>query len=194
MLQLLLFSITTPTYIFLLCAEGTTGHYETADLIFSRLIGILVFIAFLADNQQWSKRFLEVERVEANKRSEFHKAKHEYQKTAKVPPNFHQEDLDRGFNVTSMFSLSRHPNFAAEQAVWVMLYVWSIWITKGILNWTIVGPIAYLCLFQASTWFTELVSAKKYPEYKEYQKRVGMFLPRFPGGPPGDFSDKRKNK
>lgn len=33
-------------------------------------------------------------------------------------------------------------------------------------------------LFQASTWFTELVTAGKYPDYKLYQKRVGKFLPK----------------
>lgn len=93
-----------------------------------------------------------------------------------------------------MFSYVRHPNFAAEQATWITQYVWAAWTIKGLVNWTIIGPIAYLILFNASTWFTELVSAKKYPEYKEYQKRVGKFLPRLPGGPPGDFSDQRKGE
>lgn len=92
-----------------------------------------------------------------------------------------------------MWSYSRHPNFAAEQSVWVLLYLWAAFITKGWLNWTIIGPIAYLALFQASTWFTELISARKYPDYKEYQKRVGKFLPFPTMGPPGDFSDKKQN-
>ena len=126
--------------------------------------------------------------------SEFQNAKQQYQKTAKIPPGYFQEDLDRGFNVVSMWAYSRHPNFAAEQALWVTLYAWAAWTTKGLVNWTIAGPIAYLILFQASTWFTELVSSKKYPEYIEYQKRVGKFIPRLPGGPPGDFSDQRKNQ
>ena len=50
--------------------------------------------------------------------------------------------------------------------------------------------IAYMCLFQASTWFTELISAKKYPEYQEYQRRVGKFYPNIVSGLPGNFSDK----
>ena len=45
------------------------------------------------------------------------------------------------------------------------------------MNWTAIAPFIYLCLFQASTWFTEWVTASKYPEYKEYQKQVGMFVP-----------------
>jgi hypothetical protein len=50
--------------------------------------------------------------------------------------------------------------------------------------------MSYLILFQGSTWFTELITAGKYPEYAEYQKRVGKFLPRFTRGLPGDFSHK----
>lgn len=111
-----------------------------------------------------------------------------------MPAGFHIEDLDRGFNTISMWSYSRHPNFAAEQSVWVVLYMWSAWVTKGMLNWTIIGPILYLILFQASTWFTELITARKYPEYVEYQKRVGKFMPKLLGGPPGDFSDRRKSQ
>lgn len=124
----------------------------------------------------------------------YQEAKKEYQKTAKVPAGFNQADLDRGFNTTGVWAYSRHPNFAAEQSVWVLLYAWSCWITQTYYNWTGIGAIAYLILFQASTWFTELVSAKKYAEYKEYQQRVGKFLPKFPGGLPGDFSDKRASK
>ena len=121
----------------------------------------------------------------------YHSAKKEYQDTAKVPRGFSQGTLDRGFNTTGLWAYIRHPNFTAEQSVWVLLYGWSCWVTKTYYNWSVIGAVLYLVLFQASTWFTELISAKKYPEYKEYQKRVGKFLPRLPGGLPGDFSDKR---
>ena len=45
-------------------------------------------------------------------------------------------------------------------------------------------------LFQGSTWFTELLSGQKYPEYKNYQKRVGMFVPGLGLGLPGDVGEK----
>ena len=127
-------------------------------------------------------------------KTDFYEARNRYRETAKVPAGYHQEDLDRGFNVTGMFAYSRHPNFAAEQAVWIALYLWAALLTKGFLNWTIGGVLCYLLLFQGSTWLTELISTRKYPEYTEYQKRVGRFIPRLPGGPPGDFSDMRKTK
>ena len=122
---------------------------------------------------------------------DYHSAKSEYQKTAKVPQGFDQQALDRGFNTVGIWAYSRHPNFAAEQSFWLTLYGWGCWTTQTYYNWTIIGVVAYLILFQASTWFTELLSARKYPDYKDYQKRVGKFLPKLPGGPPGDFSDKK---
>lgn len=176
--SVLLFCVATPTYPLLLAANETQDSYELADKIFPTTLGCLVFLAFYADQQQWN----------------YQEAKRQYRESAKVDANFRQVDLDRGFIVTGLWSSSRHPNFAAEQSFWVLLYVWTGWITQTYVNWTVVGAAAYLCLFQASTWFTELITAKKYPEYKEYQNRVGKFLPRlFPltKTPPGNFSDKR---
>ena len=154
-----------------------------------------MLISFLADNQQWCKScFLGTMGLFSLISLDFYKARSYYRETAKVPGGYHQEDLDRGFNVSGMFAWSRHPNFAAEQSVWITLYAWGAYITRGYINWTITGPIFYMLLFQASTSLTERISTRKYPEYAEYQKRVGKFLPRLPGGPPGDFSDVRKSK
>lgn len=122
---------------------------------------------------------------------DYQKAKKSYLATAKVPHSFDQIDLDRGFVVNGLWSWSRHPNFAAEQAIWVALYQWSVNSTHGMYNWTGVGALGYLILFQASTWFTELITSKKYPEYKEYQNRVGKFLPYLASELPGDFSDQK---
>jgi steroid 5-alpha reductase family enzyme len=85
--------------------------------------------------------------------------------------------LNIGFNTTGLWRYSRHPNFLAEQTIWVSLYAWSCAITKTPYNWSGVGAAGYLLLFQASTVFTESISSDKYAEYKNYQKNVGMFLP-----------------
>jgi steroid 5-alpha reductase family enzyme len=122
---------------------------------------------------------------------DFQQAKKSYQRTAKVPYKFEQEDLDRGFVVSGLWSWSRHPNFAAEQAVWVVLYQWGCWTSNVLYSWTLVGAISYLFLFQGSTWFTELITAGKYPDYKEYQQRVGKFVPKLYSELPGDFSDQK---
>jgi steroid 5-alpha reductase family enzyme len=110
---------------------------------------------------------------------DYQKAKRDYQKTAKVAPDskYTAEDLDRGFVVNGLWSWSRHPNFAAEQTIWVVLYQWACYASYTYINWTFAGAISYLLLFQGSTWLTELITAQKYPEYKEYQRLVGKFLP-----------------
>jgi steroid 5-alpha reductase family enzyme len=116
--------------------------------------------------------------------SDFQQTKHAYLKTARIPANskFTQVDLDRGFLVAGLWSWSRHPNFAAEQAVWLAFYQWVSYASDSLVNWTVVGVLCYLALFQSSTKFTELITAGKYTEYKEYQQLVGMFLPSMLGG------------
>jgi len=172
--SILLFLIATPTYVMLLCAR-LDAEMETSDNIFARVLMGLVLLEFFADQQQW----------------DFQKAKKSYLATAKVPHTYDQEDLDRGFVVSGLWSWSRHPNFAAEQAIWVIIYQWGCWSSEVLYNWTFLGAVSYLFLFQASTWFTELVTAGKYPEYAEYQQRVAKFLPKLSTSLPGDFSDKK---
>ena len=109
--------------------------------------------------------------------SDYQSAKAEYKKSGKVRPGYNQKDLDRGFLSSGLWAYSRHPNFAAEQSIWVCLYLWSCNVTQTYYNWSGVGALAYLALFQGSTWLTELITSGKYPEYAEYQKKVGMFVP-----------------
>jgi hypothetical protein len=111
-------------------------------------------------------------------RSVFQNAKKEYQNSAKVPRGWKQADLDRGFVTTGLWGYSRHPNFAAEQSIWLVLYQWSCFATKSLYNWTAVGPSFLVLLFQSSTWLTELITSGKYPEYKAYWQAVGMFVPK----------------
>ena len=99
------------------------------------------------------------------------------------------EDAQRGFVTKGLWAWSRHPNFACEQATWWILYAFvpltflpaDLDLTKvhwsHFLNYAIIAPLAMNALFLASATFSEKVSAQKYPEYKDYQKRVGMFLP-----------------
>ncbi|ORY12499.1 hypothetical protein BCR34DRAFT_482456 [Clohesyomyces aquaticus] len=161
---LLLFAITTPTYVLLLTARVNGDTMSTYDNLFSRLMFFLVIFEYFADQAQWN----------------FHQAKAQYTATAKIPKDhkYTREQLDRGFNTTGLFAWSRHPNFAAEQAVWVSLYQWCCCESMTYMNYAFAGAFGYLVLFQASTWFTEWISAGKYPEYKTYQQRVGKFLPK----------------
>lgn len=86
-------------------------------------------------------------------------------------------DYKKGFLTKGLWSLSRHPNYFAEQAIWISLYLFSVSASGEIFNWSIVGCLLLVVLFQGSSAFSEEISASKYPEYKEYQKNVSRFFP-----------------
>lgn len=187
--NLLLWAITTPTYLFVLLAPSakstststsTSSTFGVPDLVFSRLIIFWLLIETIADEQQWR----------------YQKAKRAY-RAGRQPQEgdaFDAADLERGFTISGLWSFSRHPNFAAEQAIWLTLYAWAAYTTQAYLNWTVVGAIGYVALFQGSTRFTEKLSAEKYPEYAEYQARVGKFIPRWSVKPSSKAVKNKKNK
>ncbi|KAJ5888422.1 hypothetical protein N7495_008463 [Penicillium taxi] len=164
----LLLLITAPSYVFVLVAHSQGADtFGLPDLAFSRAAFFFIIIEYFADQQQW----------------DFQGAKQEYQQNARISaPNkerYSPEDLERGFVISGLWSWSRHPNFVAEQAVWLTLYIWSAFSTGNYFQWTALGVVGYLAIFQGSTRLTESISASKYPEYSEYQARVGRFLPRY---------------
>ena len=82
-----------------------------------------------------------------------------------------------GFTHTGLWAYMRHPNYMAEQAIWLVFYLFSIVATGHIINWSIAGALLLVLLFKGSSDFSESISAEKYPAYKKYQKKVGRFLP-----------------
>ncbi|RPA81878.1 DUF1295-domain-containing protein [Ascobolus immersus RN42] len=186
--SILLWAVSLPAYSFLLLGqlnekEKWVTIATRPDMIFAYGLVLVILFETVADQQQW----------------EFQQAKKNYQKTKTVPEmsRFTVEELERGFLTQGLFSVSRHPNFLAEQLVWVGIYQWSVWMCESLFAWTAAGVLGYLSLFQGSTVFTEWITAGKYPAYKEYQKRVPKFVPSFQavmGGVPeiklGDVQEK----
>lgn len=118
-------------------------------------IGLLV-VETIGDQQQWNFQREKYRRIRSG------------------------EDLGqykKGFVSTGLWSKVRHPNYAAEQGIWIVYYLFSVSATGEWLNWTIIGAVLLVLLFKGSADFSEQVSASKYPEYKEYQKNVPRFLP-----------------
>jgi steroid 5-alpha reductase family enzyme len=127
----------------------SSNELSTVDYGFAALF--LGFLAFelIADQQQWN----------------FHQAKQAAKAT--------------GFLQTGLFSISRHPNFFAEQAQWWVLAFWCFAIS-GSAQWQyILGAVVLTALFIGSARFTEQISGGKYPEYASYQRRVSMMIPLF---------------
>ncbi|KAI5370198.1 hypothetical protein Slin14017_G010770 [Septoria linicola] len=156
----LLWSVTLPTYVLLLTSQ-IQPEMDKIDLIIGRVLMALVIFEYFADQQQWN----------------YQTAKQEYQKTAKVPAGWSRAQMDRGFVTTGLWKFSRHPNFAAEQCIWILLYQWSCFKSDTMYNWTAIGAISYSLVFQGSTPITEWISGGKYPEYARYKQHVGKFIP-----------------
>ncbi|EYF04773.1 DUF1295 domain-containing protein [Chondromyces apiculatus] len=94
-------------------------------------------------------------------------------------------DLARGFLTTGVFRYSRHLNFFCETSLWWVFACFAVIAGASVMNWTWGGAFLLTLLFQGSTWLTELISVKKYPAYRDYQRTTSRLLP-LPAGKPLD--------
>ncbi|KAL7950401.1 hypothetical protein V8C42DRAFT_306367 [Trichoderma barbatum] len=150
-----------PTYVILLSSQFEP-EIQAVDLVFFGVEILLVLSEWISDGQQWA----------------YQTAKYKYKDTGKLTAGYTSAELDRGFVASGLWGYSRHPNFFAEQTIWFMLYQWSCFATNTPYSWAGIGAVILVLLFQGSTNLTEGITSGKYPEYKAYQKHVGMFIPR----------------
>jgi steroid 5-alpha reductase family enzyme len=151
----LIFLITLP--VIAVYAENVAA-VGIIDYLLAFLFMAAIFIEYIADQQQYDFQTEKYNRINAGK------------------------DLgiyEDGFVSNGLWALMRHPNYAAEQAIWVILYLFSVLATGQWFNWSIVGAILLILLFRGSANFSEEISASKYPKYKEYQEKVPRFFPNF---------------
>jgi len=135
---------------------GMTSELGFFDIFLALLIVGLIFIEYLADQQQYDYQTEKYAQIKNGKIDPFYKV---------------------GFVHTGLWAYMRHPNYMAEQAIWIVFYFYSVIATGHWINWTITGGLLLVLLFKGSSDFSEAISAEKYPEYKKYQKTVGRFLP-----------------
>ncbi len=128
-----------------------------ADCLLAALIVVLIVVETLADQQQWN----------------YHKQKKKAQAAGGELPDKYK----KGFVHTGLWGLVRHPNYAAEQAIWIVFYFFSVAATGIWLNWSVMGAILLVLLFWGSSSLGESISKGKYPDYAEYLKRVPRFIP-----------------
>jgi len=128
-----------------------------ADYLLAALIFFLIVVETIADQQQWN----------------YHKEKKKAQAAGGELPEKYKE----GFVQTGLWGLVRHPNYAAEQAIWIVFYFFSVAATGVWINWSVMGGILLVLLFWGSSNLSEAISKGKYPDYSEYCKRVPRFIP-----------------
>lgn len=89
-----------------------------------------------------------------------------------------ESPYDKGFTHHGLWALVRHPNYAAEQGIWLAFYLFSVAASGYWLNWSLGGSLLLVLLFLGSSNFSEGISASKYPAYKDYMERTPRFIPR----------------
>jgi steroid 5-alpha reductase family enzyme len=147
------------TFPALVCM-GSTEPFGWVDAIAAILMFGFILYETIADKQQWDFQSKKWAMIKSGKTLE------------ELPAPY-----NKGFNTVGLWSVSRHPNYMAEQAIWVSFYIFSIGAGVGIINWSMIGALLLIVLFTASTNLVEGISGDKYPEYAEYCKEVNKFIP-----------------
>ncbi|MCF8329281.1 MAG: DUF1295 domain-containing protein [Crocinitomicaceae bacterium] len=150
--NILIFLFTIP----ILTAVGDNSPLNWIDYLLSFLFVLFVLFEFIADNQQYV----------------FQTEKHRRMKAGEA-----LGDYEKGFIDTGLWGIVRHPNYAMEQAIWLVFYFFSVNVTGEWVNWSVAGCALLLILFKGSSDFSEEISAGKYPAYLTYQKTVPRFIP-----------------
>jgi steroid 5-alpha reductase family enzyme len=83
-----------------------------------------------------------------------------------------------GFNTQGVFALSRHPNYFAEQSLWVVMHLFTFSALGYIpLTWHLGGCIVLIGIFASSLPLAERITLEKWPMYKKYQEQVPPLFP-----------------
>lgn len=143
-----------------LVAMKSTVPFGVVDAVAAVLTFGFIAYEAIADEQQWVFQTRKWAMIKAGQTLE----------TLPAPYN-------KGFNTHGLWSRSRHPNYFAEQAIWASFYIFSIGAGVGIINWSIIGALLLVVLFQGSSALAEEISGGKYPEYENYCKQVSCFIP-----------------
>lgn len=161
--NLLLFLIALPAYAVM---NDANTHIERADVALAALFLLLLAMETVADQQHFN----------------FHSRKHAL---TKAQIQTHSDpDIREGFLQSGLFKYSRHPNYFAEQAMWVVVYAFSVsraTTVDSALTVYSVGCVLLILLFQGSMGLGESITLSKYPRYADYQRRTSQCIPLLPG-------------
>lgn len=147
----------------LVAVMESTVSFNVFDAIIAALLLGFIILETIADKQQMN----------------FQTKKYELLSQGKKLEDLQSPYLN-GFNTQGLWGRSRHPNYFAEQSIWVVLYFFCI--SAGVtnhtfFNWTLVGSMFLILLFIGSSNFSENISLKKYPTYKNYLEKVSKYVP-----------------
>lgn len=150
------------TLIYLFTLPILTGLSEGApELMWADYLLAAIFIGFVV-----------IEYISDQQQYDF-----QTEKYRRINSNEPLGEYAHGFVRTGLWGVVRHPNYMAEQSVWIVFYLFSVISTGEIINWSMAGCLLLVILFKNSSDFSEKITASKYPEYKDYQAKVPRFVP-----------------
>ena len=140
----------------ILAAWQGEKEFSISDLLIAGIMLLLIITQTISDEQQHKYQTKKYKLIKQNQKI--------------------TGDYKKGFIDTGLWKFSRHPNYTCEQLIWITFYFFSVSANGKLLNWSIIGCILLVILFYFSAKFSEGISSKKYPEYKNYQKKTPMFI------------------
>ena len=152
----LVLMITFPALVLM----GSDKPFGVVDAVAAALMLGFIVYETIADEQQWAFQTKKWKMIKEGRKLE------------DLPAPY-----NNGFNTVGLWSVSRHPNYFAEQGTWCAFYVFTIGGGIGILNWSMIGALLLIVLFLGSSSFAEEISGGKYPKYADYVASVSRFFP-----------------
>lgn len=143
-----------------LVSMNATSPFGWVDALAAVLTFGFILYETIADEQQWAFQTKKWAMIKSGKKLE------------ELP-----DPYNLGFNTHGLWSVSRHPNYFAEQGLWISFYIFSIGAGIGLFNWSIIGCLLLVVLFIGSSALGEEISGSKYPLYEDYCKKVSRFFP-----------------
>ena len=116
--NILIFLFSTPL---ILAAINQNKSLTIIDLLAAVFMLLFIITESIADNQLFS----------------FHQEK----KHGENESNRYKESLNNGFMTEGLWKYVRHPNFAAEQAIWISFYFFGVAASGQWINFTLAGPV-----------------------------------------------------
>lgn len=151
----LVWLLTTPAIV---CVRGDAPPLGPVDIMLALAVLAALAVETIADNQQ----------------NVFQLAKAQLRRTGLALP----EPYDVGFARLGLWRLCRHPNYAAEQAVWLLVYAMGVAGSGLPVNASLPAPLLLVLLFRGSSDFSEGILRAKYPAYADYAAATPRFIPR----------------
>ncbi len=133
----LLLLITTPSFVAYTMATNQScvdeeggAPLKILDYFAIALVLFFIVVESIADNQQYAFQTEKYRQINAGLEL--------------------QGEYKDGFCQSGLFSVVRKPNYAAEQAIWISFYLFSVSASGRIFNWSMTGWVLLVLLFQGS--------------------------------------------